>query len=166
VQAYNCVKADGTGRTSLIEYHDMIFDGVKFDETVRIMPIEDIKMQLWYGFQMVAFGTSAYPNLLFRDATNRQIFTMEDDNIESGNSLTSGICGYGTDHAFEVLKDTTVDLGKNDFYTGTSGAFAVKSTGKSYFNTIRKMGSGSQALFPANASYFLKGSYRFYPSVQ
>ena len=164
VQAYNCVKADGTGRTSMIEYHDMVFDGIRFNEKVKISPTEDIKMQLWYGFQGVAFG-SVYENVEFIDATNRQTFTTIDSNTVSGNSVTSGIRGFGDDHAVEILVDITTDLGKRDYYSGTEGAFAIESTGKTYFNIIRKFGS-SQVVMNENTNYYLNGSYRFYPVVQ
>ena len=163
VQAYNCVKADGTGRTSLIEYHDMICDGVRFNEKVRITPTEDIKMQLWYGFQGVGFG-SVYTSIMFIDGTNRLVYSTTDGRT-SGNNVTSGIKGISTDHEVEIMVDTNTDLGKRAYYEGTEGAFSIASTGKAYFNIIRKFGS-AQVLMEENTNYYLNGSYRFFPAVQ
>ena len=158
IQAYNCVKADGTGRASLVEYHDMIFDGIRFNEEIRLVPLEEIKIGLWYGLQTVSWGTT-YNNIRFRDAANRGVYTSSDSNIVSGNAATSGIEQWGQDHALETTIDITYDLGKRDFYTGTGGAFT--SGAKTYYRII----FGQLTTLPANAGYYLRGSYRFYPVV-
>ena len=158
IQAYNCVKADGTGRASLVEYHDMIFDGIRFNEEIRLVPLEEIKIGLWYGLQTVSWGTT-YNHIRFRDAANRGVYTSSDSNIVSGNAATSGIEQWGQDHALETTIDITCDLGKRDFYTGTGGAFT--SGAKTYYRII----FGQLTTLPANAGYYLRGSYRFYPVV-
>ena len=159
VQAYNCVKADGTGRTSLIEYHDMIFDGIRFTEEIMLMPTEEIKMSLWYGLQTVSWG-SAYTSVRFRDGANRGVYTPLDSDIKSGNAETSAIIQAGQEHSLESAVDLTCDLGKRPYYAGDSGAFMSNGAGKSYFTIIRQ-----NVIMPANAGYFLRGSYRFYPTV-
>ena len=159
IQAYNTAKEGGTGRECLIEYHDMIFDGVRFDEQVRLVPSEDIKMQLWYGLQFVGFG-SVYTNVCFRDATNRQTFTSTDSNIKSGNAVTSAILAWGEDDAIEVTVDTNIDLGKRDGnYSGDAGAFVSTSINKGYFNIINKAAKIDMAM---NSNWFLRGSFRFF----
>ena len=159
IQAYNCVKADGTGRASLVEYHDMIFDGIRFNEEIRLVPLEEIKMYLWYGLQTMSWGVT-YKNICFRDATNRGVYTSSDNNINSGNAATSGIVQWGQDHALETTIDITCDLGKRDYYSGDSGAFV--SGNKTYYRIFYN----SNATFPANSVCYLRGSYRFYPVVE
>ena len=160
VQAYNCVKADGTGRTSLIEYHDMIFDGVKFNEEVILIPTEQIRMKLWYGFQTVSWGQK-YTTVRFIDGANRGVYTNSDSNINSGNNTTSGIVMVGPVHSMETRVDTNFDLGKRLYYSGTKGAFMSNSSYKSYYNII----NDQTVTMNANEGYFLRGSYRFYPTV-
>lgn len=162
VQAYNCVKADGTGRTSLIEYHDMIFDGVRFNEEVTIIPQEDIKFELWHGFQSVGWN-GVYDHARFVDATNRNIFTPSDESITSGNSMTSGIIQWGSEHGLEMRVDLLCDLGKRTYYSGTSGAFLSNSIHKGYFYIIKNEPTGYE--LDANDAFFLRGSYRFFPVV-
>lgn len=154
VQAYNTVKQGGGGRSCLTEYHDMIFDGVKFSEKITLVPSEEIAMKLWYGLQCVSIGT-AYTNIVFIDATNRQIFASSASNIKSGNAITSGLEAWGESHRIEMDVDTNIDLGKRTYYSGDSGAF-VSSGGKGYFYII-----GQSVTMSANTEYRLNGSYRF-----
>lgn len=158
VQAYNTAKQGG-GRECLIEYHDMIFDGVRFEEQIRLVPSEDIKMELWYGLQFVSFGTK-YTSIVFEDATNRQTFASTDSNIISGNAAASGMLAWGANDAIEVRVDAGFDLGKRDYYSGNQGAFAT-SSGKGYFTIINKAQMADMA---AGTSWFLRGSYRFFPA--
>ena len=158
IQAYNCVKADGTGRTSLTEYHDMIFDGVTFDEEVVLIPNEDIRMSLWHGLQAVGWN-GVYDHVYFLDATNRQIFVPTDSNIKSGNAITSGVVQYGDAHAMRMDIDITRDLGKRPHYSGTEGAFMSSSIHKGYFRIFY----GTPVLMAQNSTWYLHGSFRFYP---
>ena len=158
VQAYNCVKADGTGRTSLTEHHDMIFDGVRFNEEITLIPDEDITMYLWHGLQAVGWN-SVYDHVFFVDATNRQIFTPSDSNIKSGNPVTSGVVQYGDTHAMRMDVDITKDLGKRPNYTGTEGAFMATGAHKGYFRIFY----GTPVSMPKDTVWNLHGSFRFYP---
>ena len=161
VQAYNCVKADGTGRTSLIEYHEMIFDGVRFNEEIMLVPKEEITMKLWYGLQSVSWQVT-YTKARFIDGTNRNEFDAEDNSITSGNAKTSGVIETGANHSMEMTVDICTDLGARPYYTGTSGAFIVSygTSGKGYFNIINQ-----SVTMDEGDGYFLRGSYRFYPTV-
>lgn len=158
VQAYNTVKVDGTGRSCLTEYHDMIFDGVTFSEKVMLVPLEEIKMQLWYGFQFMSWGTT-YTNIRFIDGINRQKFAYGDSGIVSGNELTSGMIAWGQDHTIEMTVDTNIDLGKRELYTGNNGAFI--SASKGYFSII----GAPMHTMAADSAYCLHGSFRFCPTV-
>ena len=163
IQAYNCVKADGTGRTSLIEYHDMIFDGIRFNEEIMLVPQEEIKIELWHGLQSVGWNV-VYNKARFIDATNREMFTPSDSEIKSGNNVTSGIIQEGNGHGLEMRVDITCDLGKRTFYTGTSGAFLTNDIHKGYFYIINNDPTGYT--LDEDDAYYLRGSYRFYPVAE
>lgn len=165
IQAYNCVKADGTGRTSMIEYHDMIFDGVRFEEDVTLVPLENIKMKYWEAFAFISWGTT-YDHVRFIDATNRGVFVPTDSNIKSGNAKTSGIVAWGNDHMIEMNVDTNIDLGKREYYTYGQDAGAYASTGntKGYFRIIYELSPYLE--MDANDGYRIHGSFRFCPVVE
>ena len=162
IQAYNCVKADGTGRTSMIEYHDMVFDGVRFDENVTLVPTEDILMQFWEGFAFVSWGTT-YDHIRFVDATNRGVFTSSDNDIKSGNAKTGGLIAWGDDHALEMTVDTNIDLGKRDYYVYGQDAGAFVSATKGYFHIIFKYTPFVE--MNEGEGFRLHGSFRFYPVI-
>lgn len=158
VQAYNCIKADGTGRTSLIEYHDMIFDGIKFDETVTLVPQEDIKLKLWEAFATVSWG-STYNKIRFIDGENRNEYNyVSGETYKSGNSVTSGMILTGASHGLEMRMDITCDLGKRTFYHGDAGAHTGGQ--KAYFYVIYETTQMAE-----NDAYFVHGSFRFFPVV-
>lgn len=159
VQAYNTVKQGGGGRACLTEYHDMIFDGVQFNETVRLVALEDIKMSLWYGFQFVSWGTQ-YTNLRFIEGGNRGVLTG--GSVESGNLLTSGMEAWGSDHKIVLTVDNYFDLGKRENVASsynTRGAFTSNSKG--YFNIINTTGF----TMGAGEAYYMRGSFRFCPAI-
>lgn len=158
VQAYNCVKADGTGRTSLIEYHDMVFDGIRFVEDVSIVPTEDISMKFYEGIAAVSWGTT-YTKIQFVDAVNRDIYSYTSSKLTSGNNTPSGIILTGNDHSLEMRMEN-IDLGKREYYTGTEGAYT--SSSKAYFRLI--YASPKVSMPEANAYYF-RCSFRFFPTV-
>ena len=64
VQAYNTKKSDGTGREVLRECHRLLFDGVRFLVHVDLVPLEDVTVATWYGFQCTTLspwrGTGHY----------------------------------------------------------------------------------------------------------
>lgn len=158
VQAYNTVKEGGGGRACLTEYHDMIFDGVQFNEVVKLVPLENINMRLWYGFQFVSWGTK-YTNLRFLDGANRCVYTS--GNVSSGNLHTRGMEAYGNNDMIVLTVDTGFDLGKRDLVgSGYDGAFTSGSKG--YFRIITK---GSTFVMNEGDAYYLKGSFRFCPAI-
>lgn len=162
VQAYNTVKQGGGGRSCLTEYHDMIFDGVRFNEQIRLVPLEDIKMALWYGLQFVSFGTK-YTNITFQDGATRQSFISSDSNIKSGNAVASGMLAWGATDAIELTVDINYDLGKRDgTYSNDKGAFV--SSSKGYFTIINK--STNMVDMAEGSNWFLRGSFRFFPAIQ
>ena len=153
VQAWNTVKADGTGREVIKERHSMIFDGEEWKETIEIFPLEDIKMGVWYGLQMYGLST-VYSHVQYVGGDNRAINDASDQS-NSGDNVASKVIGYGDEHRFEMEIDPAFDLGKRTMYSGTTGIFV--SNTKCYFYIIRnqEMKGGSM--------YSLKGAYRFLP---
>ena len=161
VQAYNTVKQGGGGRACLREYHEMIFDGVQFNEIVKIVPLEDINMRLWYGFQFVSWGT-IYTNIRFIDGQNRTVYPSTQGNVNSGKLDTKGMEAFGDNDKIILMVDTEFDLGKRDLVATsyTDGAFTSNSKG--YFRIITK---GSTFVMEENDAYYLKGSFRFMPNI-
>lgn len=157
VQAYNTVKQGGGGRACLREYHDMVFDGVTFKEKITLKALEAIKLSWYNGIQCVSIGTT-YENVAFVDATNRGTFASSENNISSGNAVTSGLIAWGDDHQIEMYVDTGIDLGKRTYYSGTDGAYAAPSYGKGYFSIIGQTVNAS-----AGDKFYLDGAYRFVP---
>lgn len=158
VQAYNTVKEGGGGRVCLIEFHDMIFDGVQFSEIVKLVPLEDINMRLWYGFEFVSWGDQ-YTNLRFLDGANRGVYTSGD--VNSGNIITSGIEAYGDEHMIVLTVDIDFDLGKRELVN--SGYFGALTSGfKGYLRIITK---GATFVMNSGDAYYLRGTWRFYPAI-
>lgn len=151
VQGYNTRKADGTGREILQERHRLIFDGVKWSETIELEPLENVFMERWYGLQFVY--SSIYPNYRYIGATDRMLHTSESSDCDGKDA--DGIIAYGDEHRIEMTIDTSIDLGKRTL-SGETGALC--SSGKAYMFIIdwKQMDAG--------AVYRLCGSYQFMPA--
>lgn len=152
VQGWNTKKSDGTGREILQENHRLIFDGNKFEAFVDLIPLEDITMNKWYGFQ---WFFEPYPNTRFIGATNRMLNDSATAGAMSGDNKSNCVIGYGDDHEIKVSLDTTYDLGDRKYYTGNQGIFTL-TYGKGYYSIIE--GVDLDAL----AKYSLHGYYEFY----
>lgn len=150
VQGYNTRKADGTGREILQERHRLIFDGVKWSETIDLEPLENVFMARWYGLQFVC--SSVYPNYRYIGAADRTLHTS--GGSDSGGKDADGIIAYGDTHRVEMTIDTSVDLGKRTL-SGSTGAMC--SNGKAYMFIIdyKEMNAGEV--------YRLCGGYKFMP---
>jgi len=150
VQGMNTTKADGTGRAILQEQHTLLFDGIKWNATVDLIPLEDIKMGLWYGLQFSY--TNRYPNHRFIGATNRGVYTGV---CQSGDNTCGKVVAYGNSEAIEVEIDTNYDLGKRINVSSNKAIFST-DYGKTYFTII-----GWDTAMSAGDMYSLRGSYRF-----
>ena len=153
IQAWNTVKTDGTGREVIKERHSMAFDGVEWTETIELIPLEDIKVGVWYGLQMYGLST-VYDSIRYIGAANRGINDAS-THSNSGDNTASKVVGYGKEHMFEMEIDPSFDLGKRTMYSGTSGIFV--SNMKCYFYIIQNHEMNAGDL------YSLKGTYRFLP---
>lgn len=159
VQATNTKKADGTGREVLQENHRLIFDGIKFEAFVDLIPLEDIKMMIWYGLQWTwdsSFGAGGvYKNTQYIGATNRAVNDASSASSKSNDAKCCHVVGYSTDHEIRVDIDAEYDLGDHKFYPTGDSAMFTATYGKGYCNffNINDLDEG--------AMYSLHGWYQF-----
>ena len=153
VQAYNTKKSDGMGREVLCECHRLLFDGVRFHTHVDLIPLEDVTVATWYGFQCTTLspwrGTGRYIG-----GTNRALFDASTA-TDCGDRTATALVLQSGGHVLEMRIDPTVDLGDRRFYTGTQGIF-TRTYDKAYFSVIQNTDLVEDAV------YTLEGSYRFY----
>ena len=159
VQGYNTTKADGTGREILKEVHRLVFAPDSIIEDVELIPLEDIEIETWYGFQYSGRATAdpqvlgPYAYTRFVGATNKKsqlgVFT-------SGQKLTTDIIGENTDR-IRVNVDPTCDLGSRYCLTDADNGAFTSGGNKAYFNIVtnRDMDEGEH--------YYLKGGWEFSP---
>lgn len=153
VQAYNTRKADGSGREVLEEVHKMRFDGISFDEYIKLIPLEDITMENWYGLQ---WFTSPYQNTVYIGGANREVFDSAIAWTYSGDKTCCHAIGYSADHEIAIDIDADYDLGDHKFFDGADAIFTV-TAGKGYCNIIKNTQMGQGLV------YALHGGYKFYP---
>lgn len=155
VQGYNTRKSDGSGREILEERHTLTFNGKEWESTVEIMPLEDIRIETYYGFQCVV---TQLPNIYMIGANYRQPFVITDPH-SSGNNTPNKYVAYNNMHRLEMEIDRSYDLGTGIFYgdSGTDG-FRTISSGKGYAYLI------SSRAVSANAIYGARAFYRFMPN--
>lgn len=155
VQGYNTSKEDGSGRYILRENHTIVFKDGVFHTHVELVPLENIEMHLWYGFQ--GFIGGKYPKTKYIGAYNRGEYDSS-NNSNSGDLLAHTMVHYGDKHKLEMSIDPNYDLGarKTDYAQWNSGMFT--SSQKAYFTIINK-----SIAFNTGDNYFLRGKYIFSP---
>ena len=152
VQGYNTTKADGSGREIFQENHILNYDGKVWNTHVELIPLEDIVMERWYGFQAVNRGmydlTSRYVG-----GSNRGTY---DGTISSdcGDGKANKMILCGNEHGLSIEIDTLYDMGATDDYA-TPYAFTT-DYGKVYFNI-----SKTKTMLK-NDRYYLRGKYEFF----
>lgn len=151
VQGYNTRKADGSGREILEEKHILYFDGLSMKCETSILPLEDITIETWYGYQANIYNWS---NIEFVGGTNRKVGLLA-DHPNSGNNTPNAMRCYSQTNLLEIELDRTFDLGKGDKYNGTLGMF---TSGNKAYCYIIENSSLSQGDY-----YWLRGWYRFKP---
>lgn len=152
VQAYNTKKADGSGREVLKENIYLLYDGKTWDFTTELIPLEDIVVRLWYGYQMTGVGGDMASHWIFVDGQN-----STPDQMTSGNHDTRGILAYGGACNVEMWLDTSTGLGMRDFLKEGDLSSAFKSGTKLYF----KIMNDESKILLFGTSYILKGTYVF-----
>lgn len=153
IQAYNTKKTDGTGREVMKEYHRMLFDGLRFRSHVDLIPLEDITVATWYGFQCATShlwrGTGHYVG-----GTNRSYFDAATA-TDCANKTATALILEHDGNILEMSVDPAIDMGDRRFYAGTQGIF-TKTYDKAYFYIIQN------TELSQNCVYTLEGGYRFY----
>lgn len=152
VQGRNTTKADGSGRAILQERHRMIFDGYEFESLAELIPLEDVILYSWYGFQCFV---DPYEHIQYLDGTNRHPKDVSEYS-ESGDAVTSKMRLYNsTGDSCEIEVDTAFDMGKRAYFSGTNSMF-LSDYGKCYTNIANK---GTE--LKADCVYSARGKYRF-----
>ena len=165
VQAYNTMKADGTGREVLEEIHSAVFDGYKWEITGRIIPLEQIRIMEYYGLQCTYsqyYNTGGY----FVGAVNNELLDLSQNNI-SGNTKPNEFIAYGTNDEMVMGIDNNYDIGDRRFYAsdGTKGLRNAGSVSKAYSFLISTTTEGgtSYHTFDEGEMLSYKGYYIFRP---
>lgn len=154
VQANNTTKEDGSGREVLQENHRLVFDGRVWESVVELIPLEDVTMKNWYGFQFSGLNES-YDRVFYPSGTNRGIYPTTEYS-ECGDDKCFQMVAIGSKHRLTMELDPLYDLGKRQFASGiTKGAFAT-TYGKGYFCVV----DGTYD-FSAGGHYYLRGKYIF-----
>lgn len=150
VQAYNTTKSDGTGREVLKEEHSLIFDGRSWESYVSLIPLENISIGTWYGFQLMGLNT-VFQNIRYIGATNRGLYNYATAS-NCGDSATNEMQCYGATHK-EILRiDPTCDLG--DFtHIGTNKSLFAETYGKAYAYLIASTAMEEGSIWSAHATY-------------
>lgn len=159
IQGYNTRKADGTGREILSEIIEMKFDGEKFVSTTKIVPLENIAIELWYGLQIN--GLESYPQINFIGDSNLKTDNYKNSPKGKSKNTNAIICRNANDDLVIMSVDTSIDLGRREHYNGTTGIF-TQSYGKAYCNIINNTDASTRLdNIPKNANLVLAGEYRF-----
>lgn len=152
IQGYNTTKSDGSGREILEERHKMIFENGVFTSYVQIIPLEDIYMESWYGFDCYCYG---YPKYTYIGGTNRGEYLISGSSTNSGNLKTNGAVSYGDNGLQELFLDLSYDLGMRTLAEDVNYGFFYSGLKLYCANVIhnQSMASGNH--------YFLKGGWKF-----
>lgn len=155
VQGWNTKKSNGTGREILQENHRLIFDGVRFEFFVDLIPLEDVSMTTWYGAQW-STGSTVYPKVRYIGGEDRDEHTVASASSESGDSTCCHAIGYGDDHEIRLDIDEGYDLGNHSFISNArTDAMFTATYGKGYCYII------SVKDLYEDKMYSLHGFYQF-----
>ena len=154
VQAYNTKKADGSGRAVLQENYHLSFDGSHFYVENNIELLEDVVVGRYYGMQL--WGANKENRTIVYDGARGASKYAGSVDSNSGDTHCFAIRRFDTNYNLEQVAEMQ-RVGLGEFYLDDSySAFTAGSTGKSYFNIIRKSVNFSQG-----QRLVYKGSYTF-----
>ena len=153
VQGYNTTKSDGTGREILKEEHRMVFDGEHWDSFVSVVPLEDISVEVWYGFQWC--GNMYWSKARYIGGTNRKEVTIAGTSTNCGDSTTKKAYCYGTTHSIFIELDSQYDLGDLS-ETGSQNSMYTVSYNKGYCYLIDYKDYDEGDIFSAHCTYTFK----------
>lgn len=161
VQGYNTGAADGfTPRYILSETWTSVFDGYRWEQTARIVPLEEVYVIEYYGLENSGaeyWNESAY----FVGSTGNRLINSLAAAISSNDKVAQELVRWGETDEMAMGIDKTYDIGDRSLYGGDTqkAIFTNSTTGKAYFNII-----ASQTL-AANSVNSLRGYYIFRPKT-
>ena len=153
VQGYNTTKVDGSGREILQEIHTVSFDGTAMNETVELIPLENVTLKRWYGFQMTS-GAMFNGGNQYIGSTNRAKGSFSVNSVAGSKECRAYRC-FDEDTILDVFVDESLDMGKRT-ECDANGAHCSSSSAKMYHHIV----VGSMSLEAYN-SYWLCGGYKF-----
>ena len=161
----NSVKAGNAMSTetyALKEIHTLIYDGIKFEEWIDLVPLTDILMGLWYAFEFEPIKHQS--GVMFANAAHRQEYGVSENAVSGGKSCDKEIIVSETDGICVSMSiDNSFDLGKGNYLIdnalySTDRCRFIASTKKSYFTIIS---SGYSVEMQEGLHYRLHGYYNF-----
>lgn len=153
VQGYNTTKVDGSGREILQEIHTVLFDGTAMNETVELIPLENVTLKRWYGFAMTS-GAMFNGGNQYIGSTNRAKGSFSVNSVAGSKECRAYRC-FDEDTILDVFVDESLDMGKRT-ECDANGAHCSSSSAKMYHHIV----VGSMSLEAYN-SYWLCGGYKF-----
>ena len=153
IQAFNTMKADGTGREVLVEHHTVTFDGITWYTETEIEFLENVGWSEYYGNQCVV--NSIWNERIKYGSQNWQ--SMSADTKASEEKCERMILNGDNDY-LEMYLDSSYGLGDRS-YLGADVSAYHKHYGndKAYFNLVDgdyQMTAGTKVAY--------RGYYRFF----
>lgn len=152
VQGYNTSKADGSGREVLKEEHTLVFNGMCFESYVNIIPLENVYIKRWYGFQYGRTNT-IYPNIRYIGATNRAVLYPSQNDTDCGDSKTLIAEAFGENHKLTITIDGEYDVGDRSMIGSQKSMFTSKSGNKGYSYMMYYKHILKDDIYSAHATY-------------
>lgn len=138
VQGRNTLKPDGSGRECLKEIHELEFYNGVFHEEVKLLPLEDLNIGLYYGMQAMGIDSVFGESIYYGGSTGKQKRLIYPNTITAnanGGDYSQVIC-TGEQHTLFIEVDPTYDLGKR--WANTEQSSIKYSPGaKLYFQLIK-----------------------------
>lgn len=125
VQGRNTVKPDGSGREILKEIHEVTFYNGEFHEEVRLIPLENINIIIYYGLQGMDIRNKFGDCVYYGGSKNLEASRKMHATSVTANSCTKDACQamcIGPQHTLFIEIDPTYDMGTRWAYTVNSGS--------------------------------------------
>ncbi len=157
VAATNTKRVDGSGRFVMEEEHIAVFDGIKWTETVTLLPTEEILIDFVYGFQAEVRGVWDTAVTYSKNDSTSVTYDGSTGSYSEFSDVNSVTCVKNT-NCLSITLDTEFGIGnRKQFFTDKNGAFTT-NYGKVYLNIV----NGNSIHAHAGESYSYRGTYKFY----
>ncbi|MBQ7718866.1 MAG: copper amine oxidase N-terminal domain-containing protein [Clostridia bacterium] len=156
VQASNTKEPSGWGREVMKETHVLTFDGDTFYSDVTLTPLEDIEIDLAYGFS-AEIKYNWDDNIEYENPTYKVSYPCTEASNSGEPDCISVTCTRGH-NALKMSLDTTFGLGTREHTASLTNSAFFEDYGKVYFNII----NGKPLQAKAGEQYCYRGAYKFY----